>query len=675
MKYPVTPVRPVNVTFGSVSLDDPFHWLEEESLEGNAWQAEQDALTQGYLQGLPAYSRLMARLKKNPRVTSEFPTLAGGRWFRVSTPEGKDLKAIEVGETQEGPWRTVVDLNAFDMGEPLSLDVMAPSPDGKKLLYIWSRGGREVENPCILDVDTGSLILAGIRQVRSMFHAWTPDSSALYYSAYDPAVSMTHCNVYKQVIGAELTTSHEACEATHPVVWARPAADKRHVLITADHLCPRPDYIKDEQGDGQWRPFLKGATHLFKGDIIGSNYIAITDEGAACGRLVSIPLSTPQDRSTWKELVPGSDNVLASILVVGDRIVLVDLVDTFSRIRVLKDDGTIEGEIRGPGPGAASTYNHSLFNMVDMLTHGPDGEVFFPWSSPSSSPALCRADVRTREAQVVFEPQIKVEAKYSLHRCRSADGAEVLYHVISRPGVDLSKPQPALMHGYGAFNVAVIPGWAGVHIATWIESGGVFVLAHLRGGGERGPQQWHTGRLQFKQNGFNDAFAIAEDLIAKGISTGKQIGFIGGSNGGTVAAGLAVQRPDLFGACAAIVPVTDPLARIRNPITMAATLDFGDPNDPEMSRVLYAWSPYHGVRDGVAYSALFTESGENDPRCPTWHGRKITARVQTATSGQAPVLLRVRAGAGHGAVGVAAQRAQHCDWLTFLAENLGLQIE
>ncbi len=268
---------------------------------------------------------------------------------------------------------------------------------------------------------------------------------------------------------------------------------------------------------------------------------------------------------------------------------------------------------------------------------------------------------------------MKIDAQIHDYAGTSADGARVPYHVVARSDVDLSRPQPTVMYGYGGFQAAVIPGWCGTWLAAWIKAGGVLVLMHLRGGGELGPDMWHQGRLKHKQNSFNDVYAIAEDLIARGITTAAQLGVVGGSNGGVMASVVAVQRPDLFRASIPQVPITDALARMRDPICAASTLDYGDANDPEMSEVLHAWSPYQNIKDGSAYPALLLDAGKQDVRCPPWHVRKMAARMQLANQSPNPILMRVREGVGHGAHDVAGQRAQSADWLTFFIDQLGLK--
>ncbi len=674
MKYPPAIPRPKSVSFGRVSYVDPFQWLEEETPESTDWQAKQDTLTQEWLASRPSRARSEALMAGNPRVSFDLPQHHNGRWFRQRTPEDQNLAVVEVAEAFDGPWRRIVDLNAMSSGEPLSFGNFAVSPDGQKVLFGWSAGGDETESWRVIDVDSGKIFLDSIRQIRPLFPVWFPDSKGIYYAAYDPSLSLTESKVYRQVIGEPPVTRPEDYEATHPVVWAKRAADNRHMFLIADHLNPRPDYIRDEVTGGAWRPFLKGEPFLFRGDIVGDQYVAITNDNAPCGRLVSIPLATPQKRSTWKELVPASENVLASMLVVDNHVVLVDLVDCYSRLRVFTLDGGLKGDLPLPGRGSVTSTHFAFFNMFDMLSKGRSGDVLFPFSSPSQSPAIYKANVHTMKVEALTKPTVKLDAVLLDHAATSADGARVPYRVIARAGLDLSRPQPTIIYGYGGFHIPVVPGWTGEFLATWIQAGGVLVLAHLRGGGELGPDMWHNGRLKYKQNCFNDVYAIAEDVIRRNISSASKLGFTGGSNGGVVAAVAAAQRPELFRAILPQVPITDVLARARDPITMAATLDYGDPNDPEMSEVIRAWSPYQNIKDGVTYPALFIESGANDPRCPAWHGRKMVARVQQASNGPYPALLRVRADAGHGAVGVDAMRAQGADFFTFFADQLGLSL-
>lgn len=673
MKYPAAKTLPEAKTFGSVSYTDDYQWLEEETPEVQAWESAQNKLTQEWFDRSPASARADELIASLPHVESkDLPLYGGGRWFRKRTPENQKMAVVEVAENLQGPWRNVIDFNQLSTGELLTLECCVPSPDGRKVLLSWGVDGRESEVMRAIDSDSGKWLTESMRQIRPFFQTWFADSSGYYYSALDTAVSMSNSSVFSQRLGAEPTNKGEAYEATHTVMWAKPSADGKHSLIFADHLNPRPDYIREEAGRGAWRPFLKGEKALFRGDILGDYFYAVTDEGASCGRLVAIPLATPTDRNSWKELIPGTDNVLATLHIVDGHLVLADLVDCYSRLRVFDLQGKLKGEIKMPGHGSMSSSNFVMPSMMDMFSKGSDGDVLFPFSTAAQAPAMYRANIHTFKVEPLYQPPASIDAQFHDYAAISADGSRVPYNVIARSDIDLSKPQPTAMYGYGGFAAALVPSWSGAWLAAWMQGGGVLVLAHLRGGGELGPDMWHQGRLKNKQNSFNDVFAIAEDLIARGITSAGKLGVVGGSNGGTMAAASIVQRPDLFRAAISQVPITDVLARVRDPITMGATLDYGDPNDPEMAGVIAAWSPYQNIKDDTSYPALFIEAGGSDVRCPPWHTRKFAARIQASNTGPNPTLMLVREGYGHGAADVEGLRKQGSAWLAFFIDQLGL---
>ncbi|WP_447762791.1 prolyl oligopeptidase family serine peptidase [Sphingopyxis panaciterrae] len=677
--YPATEQRPEAVQFGAVRYDDAFRWLEEDADPDVAlWQRAQDDLSQAYLAGLPTIERFAARIKaigETDDVT--VPTFAGGRWFKRHVPADQDLAVVEVGTSPTEPGRRVIDLNAMRTDEPLTLSSFVPSPDGRKAIFAWTAGGREEPDVQVIDIDTGTILVDGLPHGKPQNYAWLPDSSGFIYFAIDAALAGER-PLYRVTLDQPGTVTAEDVTADHPVVRPIMCADRRHIVLSVDHLAPHLDYILDTQdiagGNGGWRPFLKGIPGIFRGDILGDHFLAITDDGAARGRLVSIPLATPTQRETWKEIVPASDNVLAFVMVTGDRAVLLEWVDTYSRLRVIGKDGRFEGEIALPGRGMVNGFgaNMVLPTMVDPMARAAEGEILFVFSAFDQAPALYSANLATREAKRVSEPKHRLDVQVRDLDCRSADDARVIYHVVARADLDLSKPQPTVITGYGGFNVTVAPGWLGTQWAAWIEAGGVVALAHLRGGGEHGTPWFEQGRMKLKQNSFNDVHAIAENLIARSITASDRLGVTGGSNGGVMASAVAVQRPDLYRASIPVVPITDVLARVRDPITMVSSLDYGDPADPEMAEAIHGWSPYQNVRDSLAYPALLIDCGANDPRCPPWHGRKFAARVQQASTGTLPILLRVRADAGHGSVGKAQKIRQSADNLAFFAEQLGL---
>ncbi|MBK8597832.1 MAG: S9 family peptidase [Holophagales bacterium] len=670
---PKTEPAAAMVSFGSVSFEDPDAWLEEETETVLSWQAEQDARAASWLAARPGFADLcerIAALDSNQAVSA--PQYGGGRWFRQRVPEGEDLAILEVAETPTGEGRRVVDLNVLRTSEPLLIPWFVPSPDGRRLAYSRSAVGREPESFQVIDVETGELLLAGVPQERATSPVWLPDGSGFTYRAIDPAVSKSDSLIFHLTLGEAPPTKPEPLDLGHPMSWPASAAGGRYVLVYSNHMEPRPDFIREI--GGAWRPFLKAVPGMFRGVVLGEKFIAITTDGAARGRLVSIPLDTPSDRDAWQELVPGSDAVLASIAAVGQRLVLVELVDTYARLRVLGADGQVEGEIALPGRGVVNTTstNAVAIAFLDCVAVGGDDDVVFVYSSLTQAPALYRASVVDRTSEPLTPPGARLDALVTDHSATSADGTRVRYRVVTRKD-DRSGSRPTIVHAHGGFNVAFLPGWPVPFLAAWVRSGGALVIAHVRGGGEFGPDWWRAGQLARKQNGFDDLYAVAEDLVARGVTMPGRLGVYGTSSGGTLAAVAAVKRPDLFRAAVPQVPITDQFALVRDPLTwMIARLEDGDPNEPEMSRVLLSWSPYQNVVDGVAYPAVLLDCVSNEPRCPAWHGRKLAARMQRATSSGRPVLLRVRRSAGQRAVGEAAQRLQQAELLAFFVDQLGL---
>lgn len=675
--YPPLDLRPEAVAFGNgtVRYLDPLRWLENTAGDVLTWQRAQDDLARDHLTRLPRYAEFLARLQSMGASEDLMLSLfAGGRYVHRFVPEGRDLEVVELSETPIGPGRRVADLNAMRTNEPLQMAGYALSHAGDKAIFAHTAGGREKPIVQLVEVATGKILSQGLPSERLNTFTWLPDDSGFFYMSLDAADIRAGKTLYRVMVDRPTEAMIEDVDPSH--FYARPmvAADKRHILLFVDHLAPNPEYILDTHGDPVWRPFLKGMRGIFRGDIVGDRFFAITDDGAPRGRLIAIPLATPTQRETWQEVIPPSTDVLANVLAVGERAVVLDYVDAYSRLRVFDKSGQLEGEIPLPGKGLVNRTGSffSFFNVTNTIVRGPGDQIDFLFATPASAPAQYTANVRTRELKQLSAPELTLDVQVLDRKALSEDGAEVAYHVIARGDLDLTSPRPTVIIGYGGYNVAVLPGWFGNRWAAWIQAGGVLVLSHLRGGGEFGSSWWEQGRLERKQNSFNDLYATAEALIAQGITTSRQLGVTGGSNGGVMAAVAAVQRPDLFRAISPEAPITDALARGRDAFTTAATLDYGDPSEPAMASVLRSWSPYQNVKDSTRYPAMLIDCGANDPRCPPWHGRKLAARMQQATTSALPILLRVREGAGHGTIGHDDQTRQSAEVLAFFAEYLGL---
>jgi prolyl oligopeptidase len=384
---------------------------------------------------------------------------------------------------------------------------------------------------------------------------------------------------------------------------------------------------------------------------------------------VRIPLADP---SAWEELVAESDVVLRSVTPVGDVLYLAEFVDTYARVRIVDAEGNAVGEVPLPGRGALVELP---FPMMNLGAARPSDDFLFAFSTLTSSAGTFRHRPGAPDLEVLTEPAVVIEDAVVVDGwATSTDGTRVPYHLVRRTDVPLDRPQPAMIYAYGGFNAPWVPSFPGV-MAAFVAAGGVFVHGHLRGGAEFGREWWEGGRLANKQNGYADLYAIAETLIADGVTAPDRLAVTGGSNGGLMAGVAATQRPDLWAAAIPRVPLLDVIGACRDGYgNWVVRLEFGDPDDPAEVRRMAGFSPYHLVEVGVAYPAVFLDAGDTDPRCPPWHARKFAARLQAATAGPAPVMLRIWRDVGHGwATDKEIALTENTEWLAFAMKVLGMR--
>jgi prolyl oligopeptidase len=672
--YPAAEPRPVSNTIGGVTFQDPFQWLEQDIEEVLAWQAAQNELARAYIRSTPGWDRLRSTVERF--YANAFwhwaPERFGDRWFRQRLPDGARLPILEVSGSPTGPGRTLVDLNAIADERVAMLMFWKPSRDGRRLAYGVSDHAA-VTAVKVIDVDSGHVLVDGLPHAGFYSIAWLPDSTGFYYVVWnmrrvDGGAAQSSEILLKRV---EVDASPEPQQlqfddpASHPTV----SPDGRYAMVYGAGL--RPHYIKDLAADGDWQPFLRDVPGTFRGAVMGDVFLAVTDDGAPNGRVVSIPLATPTDRSTWTELLPAGDAVVFAITPVGQRLVLGEHAEGASRLRVLQPEGTVEGEIPLPGQGMVWVGPGRAEGLV---APGSD-ECTFVFSSLTRSPASYRCDLNTLNVETLTEPKASVEdAIVRNWTARSKDGARIPYKVVARADVDLTVPQPTIISGYGGLNIAWLPSYLFTLPAVWVQLGGVYVHAHLRGGGEFGAEWWQAARRQTKQKTFDDLYAVAEDMIARGQTSPELLGIFGTSVGSLPAAVAVTQRPGLFRASIPMLPILDLLRCRQDPMTMADIVgsDYGNPDDPNDAPILYAYSPYHHVQNGVPYPAVLIDCGALNQTCPAWHGRKMAARLQHATSSGRPILLRVRDVGHHPQMTPAQMMDREIEELAFFVKELGL---
>jgi prolyl oligopeptidase len=344
-------------------------------------------------------------------------------------------------------------------------------------------------------------------------------------------------------------------------------------------------------------------------------------------------------------------------------------VDTYSRVRVIDQAGGSCGHLPLPAAGTVGELPFSWMSLPPWAE-----EFVFAFCTLDTSWAIYRHRPGDPDADPLTAAAIRIEgAIVEDHWARSPDGTRIPYHTVRLATTDTSRPVPALIFAYGGFNHSFPPSFPGA-MAAFIEAGGIFVHAHLRGGAEHGRAWREAGRHHHKQNTYDDLYAVAEDLIARGVTEKRMLAVTGRSNGGLTAGVAVTQRPDLWQAAIPIVPMLDLIGGLRDPFTAAATrIDRGNPGDPGDVRRLAGYSPYQGIRPGTVYPAIFVSAAAADMRCPPWHARKWGARMQAAQAGDAPILIHIWEGAGHGAAtpGDIAME-ENTEWLSFVMRQLNL---
>lgn len=673
LSYPKTRRDDVVEVLHAISAQDPYRWLEENTSEVLAWEAEQNSLTRSVLNEWPDLHKLREAIRA--ALTSDLvvhtPIVCGKFCFQVRHRPEDQRPVLWVKEEAIEAWRILLDPNAMPEGS--ALDWFYPSPNGEYVAYGISRHGDEQSVLYVIETRTGKVLPERIPHTSTARLTWLPDSSGFYYSggkASDLEDAWKWLFFHK--VGETAIEKPDSMKFDAPWIAPQLSPDGRYLMIIEVWDSPRAVYCKDLAEGGEWRPAMQGKPGSSFGEFVGDSYLALTTYQAPRGRIVSIPLATAQDASTWTELVPESEAVLSSFVRVDGNLVISELHNAYARLRIVSMNGTVEELVPLPGMGRIEGMTGSNTSQFSVEDHN----VYFTFETFTAPPRIYKYSLDSR----TLEPQGPAPSADLSHLetrqvfYTSKDGTRVSMFLVYRRNLDLSHPNPTLLHGYGGWNIVPAPGYVRC-VLPFIEAGGIYAFANLRGGAEYGRDWWQAGCLETKQNTFDDLYAAAEYLIELGMTTRDLLAIMGASNGGLLTAAAVTQRPDLFKAVVSQVPLTDMVRAIKDPYVAAYVTEYGDPRDAEMLPVLLAYSPIHNVREGERYPATLVQCGDSDIRCPPWHGRKLVAFMQHATVSDAPVLLKVDHGMGHGVnMSVHKMVERSTTALGFIMQQLGMTV-
>ena len=682
-------------TYHGVSVADPFRWLENaDDPKVHEWTLAQDERTRRYLDALPVRKPIFDQLMKQTSAASSryySIRIAGGKVFALFDQPPKQQAMIAVMGLDANPdgMHVVVDPNSLNAAGTTAIDWFVPSPDGKLVAASLSENGSEVGSVHVFDVASGKQVAEVVPRVQFPTGggslAWRGDASGFWYTRYPGTERSTEeRRFYQQVY------YHRIGEppAKDTYVLGRDLPKVAEIALN-NHGDPNRVLVTVANGDGgEYAHYVLSPDNRvqqltrFSDQVVAATIAAdgtiylVSHQDAPRGKILALSVNDPT-LAHAKVLVPQAEVVIQPggefggepVVVTPSALYVRELLGGPSRVAIFDHDGHPKGALPLPEVSSveevASLGDGTLLYSVETYLQPPYFERYDEASARASDTALRQTSpVQFADAEVTreFAP--------------SKDGTRVPINIIRRKNTNLDGSNPVLLTGYGGYAFNMSPAFLGPRTRLWLDAGGVYVIANLRGGGEFG-EEWHkAGMLTHKQNVFDDFIGAAKYLIAKHYTTPARLAITGGSNGGLLMGAALTQHPELFRAVASRVGIYDMLRVELDPNGAFNTTEFGSVKDPEQFKALYAYSPYHHVSSGTKYPAIFMATGETDGRVNPAHSRKMIARLQAVAAPDRPVYLSINAHAGHGIGSSLSIRVnQAADLYAFLFDQLGMRLD
>lgn len=691
---PETVRKTVTDVYHGVSVGDDYRWLEKaDDPAVKEWTAKQREYTRGYLDAVPDRTKIAARLKElYGASSSSYHSLkfAGGLFFALKRqPPAEQAMLVSLRSVDDlNSEKVIFDPNKLGTQGTASINLFWPSPDGKLVAVSITEGGSEEGNLHIYETATGQKFSDFVPRMAFATAGssvkWAHDSKGLYYSRYPRAGERPEAdlNFYTQVYFHRLGTNEKEDRYVFGKDFPRiaeltiQALPKDSALVISYQFGDGGDfahYIVSSEGSGKELAKLEDGVKSIGVGPDGDLYL-FSRKDAPRGEILHLKAGET-DLKKATVIVPESEAVIAgydnstleiapAFFVTKDNLFVLDIVGGPSQIRHFD----LNGKLKRVAPMEAVSV------AQDLVVVSND-ELVFQSESFSRPSGWQRYDARrgkvTATKLMEKSPMNFDDCEIVREAAASKDGTKVPLTIVRKKGMKLDGNNPTLLYGYGGYGIVLAPNYLSPAMRIWLDRGGVYAVANLRGGGEFG-EEWHkAGNLTRKQNVFDDFIACAEFLVKGNYSNPKKLAIMGGSNGGLLMGAALTQRPELFRAVASFVGIYDMLRVELDPNGSFNVPEFGTVKDEAQFRALYAYSPLHRVKDGVAYPAVLFVTGENDHRVNPMNSRKITARLQAATNSGRPILLRTSSNAGHGS-GTALSETieQNADLLAFLVKEL-----
>jgi prolyl oligopeptidase len=666
--------------YHGVKVADPYRWLEDaDSPESRAWIDAENKITNAYLSSIPQRDAIKARLTELWNYERFGTPFKVGKHYLYTKNDGLQNQSVwYITDSLSDPGRVFFDPNKLAADGTAALSGSSFTDDGKLWAYGVAVAGSDRTEWKVMDVDTGKLLSDGLSPNRQGGVSWLHDNSGFFYNRFPQLQGGTELkgNTFNQKLyfhklgtpQSEDVLVYERPDDKEFFISAGVSEDGKWLIINVGKGTSPKNmvYFKSlESPNSTIQPVVDNmdANYSFIGND-GSKFYFSTDKDSPRGKIVSVDALKPS--GSWKVIVPEAADTLQNVDFINNQFVLNYLKDAYTQIRIVDTTGKAVRDVKLPGIGSAGGFGGKRY----------DTETFYSYSSYNAPPTIYRYDMKTGESTVFRQAKVKFnpddyEVKQVFYN--SKDGTKVPMFVVHKKGLKLDGNNPTLLYGYGGFNIPSTPGFS-VGRIVWLEMGGVYAVANIRGGSEYG-ESWHeAGTKLKKQNVFDDFIGAAQYLIDQKFTRPEKLAIQGGSNGGLLIGAVLNQRPDLFGAALPAVGVMDMLWFPKFTIGWAWTSDYGSPDDPDEFKAIYAYSPLHNIKPGTKYPATLITTADHDDRVFPAHSFKYAATMQAAQAGPAPVLIRIETRAGHGA-GKPTSKVieENADIYAFLVKSLGMQ--
>jgi prolyl oligopeptidase len=679
---PKTEKRPLEENFHGTKVVDNYRWLEDgTNADTQKWVEAEMAYTRGLLDPLPGRDAIHKRLTELLSIGSITSPQMGGKYYFYTRREGmQNQPIVYVREGVEGKDRVLFDANQLAADGTIALDWYQPSENGRYLVYGTSSSGSEMSTLHIVETKTGTLLPDTIERTRAASIAWTHDNSGFYYTRYPKkgdvpeGQEMYNRHVFYHELGSDPATDPPIFgEGRDAEDWPSVNLDNdgRLLLITVSQGWTKSElFLMDLKKGTPPTRITTGKNFLYSASVYNGRLYIVTNEDAPRYR-VFMAEAGDYERDDWKELIPQTASVLQGVGVWGGKLFAQYEQNASSQLEIFDLNGNKLRDLALPTIGTVFASD-GKWNR---------DEIFYGFYSFTVAPSVYRYDLKSGSTSLwakVEAPSID-PAAYDVEQewYHSKDGTRMPMFVVCKRGLKKDGHNPTLLTAYGGFNVSLTPSFSRTAY-LWMEHGGVFAVANLRGGAEFG-EDWHrAGMLDKKQNVFDDMIAAAEYLIAEKYTDKDHLAIQGGSNGGLLMGAMITQRPELFRAVVCQVPLLDMLHYQDFQIAKLWIPEYGTAENPEQFKWLYAYSPYHHVKAGEEYPAVLFMTADTDTRVDPMHAKKMAALMQAeaknGSSRTRPILLRIESKAGHGAgKPVTKQIEEYTDLYSFLFWQLGVK--